>query len=301
MGQQLFKKMHKKNKINVIFSLILLVMSTLICFIFMEQKSVNALTFNKKEELISLSEPTTYNLFSSSVNDYFTFEGVAEYYNESNDTEIIYRSESICIGSAKYNAEYYALFKMSDSLYSLAKQGLVNITAYANFCSPINSKVSGDSPEKITMNLASATSIKDNISGKYVIGNVEYGSFSKSVSNQQKSYATNDYALTLEGVTDRYLVLKFSSEYSSAGIKTTCNYMNVKKPRIEVSYKKFSVNYNYGVTNTTASYGTKITVDVPQKNGYELNKCLVNNLMIFSSYSTIVTLSTLSLIAHING
>ena len=245
---------------------------------FMQTKTVNALTFNKKDELISLSEPKTYNLFSSSsINDYFTFEGVAEYYNESTGTEIIYRSESICIGSAKYNAEYYALFKMSDSLYSLAKNGLVNITAYANFYSPINSKVSGDSPEKITMNLASATSIKDNISGKYVIGNVEYGSFSKSVSNQQKAYAQKDYSLTLNGVTDRYLVLRFTSEYASAGIKSTCNYMNVRKPRIEVSYKKFSVNYNYGVTNTTASYGTKITVDVPQKNGYEINKCLVNN------------------------
>lgn len=253
-------------------------MSIFVGYAFMQTKTVNALTFNKKDELISLSEPKTYNLFSSSsINDYFTFEGVAEYYNESTGTEIIYRSESICVGSAKYNAEYYALFKMSDSLYSLAKNGLVNITAYANFYSPINSKVSGDSPEKITMNLASATSIKDNISGKYVIGNVEYGSFSKSVSNQQKSYATNDYALTLEGVTDRYLVLRFTSEYASAGIKSTCNYMNVRKPRIEVSYKKFSVNYNYGVTNTTASYGTKITVDVPQKNGYEINKCLVNN------------------------
>ena len=256
------------------------VCAILFCYTFSERKSVNALTFNKKEELINLSEAGSYNLFSNnggSINEYFTFEGVAEYYNESNSSEIIYRSESLCIGSAKYNAEYYAMFKMSDSLFSLAKQGLVNITANANFCSPVNSGVTGDSSEKITMSLKSATNIKASLFGNYVIDNVEYGSFSKSVSNQQKEYASEDYSLSLTGVTDQYIVLKFSSEYSSAGIRATCNYMNVTKPRIVISYKNFSVNYNYGLSNSTVTYGSKLTVDVPAKNGYEIYKCFVNN------------------------
>ena len=283
MDQRLFKNMYRKNIINLklFFSLILAIVAILSCYAFFNAKTIsaNALTFNEKEDLISLNDAQTYNLYSSSgsVNDYFTFEGVAEYYNESNSTEIIYRSESICIGTAKYNAEYYAIFKMSDSLYNLAKQGLVNITAYANFCSPVNTGVTGDSPEKITMRFRSATSVDINLLGKYVIGNVEYGSFSKSTSNQQKSYAQSDYSLSLNGITDRYLVLQFSSEYSAAGIRTTCNYMNVKQPRVVVSYKKFSVNYNYGLNSTSVEYGSQLTVDVPSKAGYETYKCFVNN------------------------